>query len=266
MCDTSTVYLVGAGPGDPELLTVKAARLIQEAEVVVYDRLIAPAILDLIPVSSRRIYVGKQRSNHTLDQEQINKLLVELSHSYEKVVRLKGGDPYIFGRGSEEAQCLSRNGIAFEVVPGITAASACSAYSGIPLTHRGMARSVQFITGHFRNDELFQFNWQRFSDPELTLVFYMGLNNLPTICTQLMAAGRPAQTPAAIIENGSTPQQRRLVSDLLHLPQVAMNENFQSPSLIIIGEVVRLADDLDWFSDTISAEHYVQENNYASVS
>ena len=260
MSTNAKVYLVGAGSGDPELLTVKAARLIREADVVVYDRLIAPAIIALIPATTQRIYVGKQSGQHTLKQDAINALLLDLSRTHHTVVRLKGGDPYIFGRGSEEAQHLARHGAAFEVVPGITAASACSAYSGIPLTHRGMARSVQFITGHFREDEALDFDWSRFSDTSLTLVFYMGLANLPAICTQLIAAGRLPSTPAAVIENGSTPQQRRLISDLQHLSAAAEREAFMSPSLIIVGDVVSLADELDWFSAAPE-----QEQNYAFV-
>jgi uroporphyrin-III C-methyltransferase/precorrin-2 dehydrogenase/sirohydrochlorin ferrochelatase/uroporphyrin-III C-methyltransferase len=262
MCDKPIVYLVGAGSGDPELLTLKSLRLIQEADVVVYDRLVTPAILSLIPATTQRIYVGKQRGRHSLEQGKINTLLVDLTQQHRKVVRLKGGDPYIFGRGSEEAQCLVRHGINFEVVPGITAASACSAYSGIPLTHRGMARSVEFITGHFRDAQTVAFDWRRFSDPQLTLVFYMGLSNLPLICEQLVAAGRAADTPAAVIENGSTPQQRRLVSDLQRLPAASLRQGFDSPSLIIVGEVVTLADELDWFGQRLANE---KEHDYASV-
>jgi uroporphyrin-III C-methyltransferase/precorrin-2 dehydrogenase/sirohydrochlorin ferrochelatase/uroporphyrin-III C-methyltransferase len=262
MTTQSKVYLVGAGSGDPELLTVKAVRLIQQADVIVYDRLIAKEILALIPSATRRIYVGKQCGQHAMPQEQINQLLAELAQQYLNVVRLKGGDPYIFGRGSEEAQHLARHGIAFEVVPGITAASACSVYSGIPLTHRGLARSVEFITGHFRDDTQLKLNWQRFSDPQLTLVFYMGLNNLPLISEQLISAGRNADTPAAVIENGSTPQQRKLISTLQHLPADSLRENFCSPSLIIVGEVVGLADELDWFG-----RHVIDTGvkDYASV-
>jgi uroporphyrin-III C-methyltransferase len=260
MSTNAKVYLVGAGSGDPELLTIKAARLIREADVVVYDRLIGPAIHALIPPTTRRIYVGKQRGRHILNQDAINELLLDLTQHHHKIVRLKGGDPYIFGRGSEEAQYLARHGAAFEVVPGITAASACSVYNGIPLTHRGMARSVQFVTGHFREDETLEFNWSHFSDPHLTLVFYMGLANLPAICTQLIAAGRSPATPAAVIENGSTPQQRKLISNLQHLPVAAERELFKPPSLIIIGEVVSLADELDWFSSTASPQ---QEQGYA---
>lgn len=260
MTTNAKVYLVGAGSGDPELLTLKAARLIREADVVVYDRLIGSAILTLIPTTTQRIYVGKQRGRHTMDQQAINSLLVELTRHHRKVVRLKGGDPYIFGRGSEEAQYLARHGVSFEVVPGITAASACSAYSGIPLTHRGMARSVQFVTGHFREEEALEFDWSRFGDPQVTLVFYMGLANLPEISTQLIATGRPPSTPAAVIENGSSERQRRLISTLQHLPAAAHREAFRSPSLIIIGEVVTLADELDWFSASLSAQ---PEQDYA---
>ena len=261
MTTTAKVYLVGAGSGDPELLTVKAARLIREADVVVYDRLIAPAIIALIPAATQRIYVGKQSGKHTLDQEAINALLLDLAQTHHTVVRLKGGDPYIFGRGSEEAQHLTRHGTAFEVVPGITAASACSAYSGIPLTHRGMARSVQFITGHFRQDETLELDWSHLTDQEVTLVFYMGLANLAAICAQLIAAGRDASTPAAVIENGGTAEQRRLISDLQHLPATAEHESYRSPSLIIIGEVVALAEELDWFNAAPE-----QEQNHAFVA
>lgn len=250
MQNHATVYLVGAGPGDPELLTVKAARLLKQAEVVVYDRLVAPAILDLIPPATRRIDVGKSAGRHTLAQDQINALLIELAQHHTTVVRLKGGDPYIFGRGSEEAQQLARHGIAFEVVPGITAASACSAYSGIPLTHRGTARAVSFITGHLRSGESLELDWHRYVDPQQTLVFYMGLHNLDAISSRLIAAGRAPQTPAALIENGSTPQQRRLLTTLQQLPAAARREAFQSPSLIVVGEVVALADELDWFGQT----------------
>jgi len=258
----SKVYLVGAGSGDPDLLTVKAVRLLKQADVIVHDRLISQEILALIPAFTRRIYVGKQCAQHAMTQEHINQLLVELAQQHLNVVRLKGGDPYIFGRGSEEAQQLARHGIAFEVVPGITAASACSAYSGIPLTHRGMARSVEFITGHFRDDNQLELNWQRFNDPQLTLVFYMGLNNLPLISEQLIRAGRPADTPAALIENGSTPKQRTLTSTLQQLPAAGVREAFQSPSLIIVGEVVSLADELDWFGRQFTT---TGEQGYAFV-
>lgn len=262
MTRQAKVYLVGAGSGDPELLTVKAVRLLQEADVVVYDRLISPEIIALLPISTRQIYVGKQCGQHAMSQNRINQLLVDLAQQHFNVVRLKGGDPYIFGRGSEEALHLAHNGIDFEVVPGITAASACSAYSGIPLTHRGLARSVEFITGHFREDQTLSFDWQRFSDPQLTLVFYMGLNNLPLICEQLIAAGRNADTPAAVIENGSTLQQRRLVSTLQYLPSAAKRGAFQSPSLIIVGDVVTLSDELDWFGRLNTGD---REQSYASV-
>ncbi len=262
MRNNATVYLIGAGPGDPDLLTLKAARLLQQAEVVVHDRLVAPAILDLIPTSTRCVDVGKSAGRHTLPQTQINALLVELAQQYSTVVRLKGGDPYIFGRGSEEARHLVQHDIAFEVVPGITAASACSAYSGIPLTHRGLARAVSFITGHFRDEEQLALDWQRLADPQLTLVFYMGLNNLGEICRQLAAAGRTPTTPAALIESGSTPQQRKLISTLQHLPAAALREGFQSPSLIVVGEVVTLADELDWFTTRATVP---EEQDYAFV-
>lgn len=260
----ATVYLVGAGPGDPELLTLKAHRLIQQADVVVYDRLVSEEILTLIPTGASRIYVGKQAGNHILDQSQINALLVQLAQDGRQVVRLKGGDPYTFGRGSEEALTLHRHGIRFEVVPGITAATACAAYAGIPLTHRGLARSVQFITGHLMEDDPLSHEWKQFSDPQTTLVFYMGLSNLQTICSQLIQAGRTPQTPAAVVENGSSTRQRRLNSTLQGLAQEVAEEGLRSPALIIVGEVVNLAGKLDWF--TPSLQPFTEEVCYAEGS
>ena len=251
MNDNAKVYLVGAGPGDPELLTVKALRLIQQVDVVVYDRLISEEILSLIPAGTSRIYVGKQAGNHIFNQQQINALLVQLAQDGRQVVRLKGGDPYTFGRGSEEAQALRDHAIDFEVIPGITAATACAAYAGIPLTHRGLARSVQFITGHLKQDDELSHDWVQLTDPQTTLVFYMGMYNLEEICNRLIEAGRNPTTPVAVVENGSTTQQRRLCSDLFNLPLAVEREGLGSPALIIVGEVVKLAETLDWFSPTI---------------
>ena len=241
------IYLVGAGPGDPELLTVKAQRLIQEADTVVYDRLVSNEILSLIPATVSRVYVGKATNRHTLSQQEINALLVDLGRKRQRVVRLKGGDPFIFGRGGEEALALARNDIPFEVVPGITAAQACAAYAGIPLTHRGLARSVQFVTGHCKDNEALVLDQAALSDAEQTLVVYMGLANLPQIVRDLVEAGRPEDTPAAIVERGTTSRQRNIVTTIGELQQAVERHAVVSPAMLIIGPVVSLAEELDWF-------------------
>jgi uroporphyrin-III C-methyltransferase/precorrin-2 dehydrogenase/sirohydrochlorin ferrochelatase/uroporphyrin-III C-methyltransferase len=241
------VYLVGAGPGDPELLTVKALRLLQTADVVVYDRLISKSILDLIPAGVSRIDVGKAAGHHGMPQQEINELLANLAVRGRSVVRLKGGDPFIFGRGSEEALHLRRQGVDFEVVPGITAAAACSAYAGVPLTHRGISRGVRLVTGHFRNDEPIDLDWRSLVDPEATLVIYMGLSNLKRICKRLVATGLDPATPALAVQDGTTPAQRRVFGDLLTLPGRVRSLGLGSPLLVIIGRTVTLAAELDWF-------------------
>lgn len=251
MTDKAMVHLVGAGPGDPDLLSVKAVRLLQAADVVVYDRLVSGEILHLIPDTTSRIYVGKRIGHHTLKQEEINALLVKLAHSGQDVVRLKGGDPFIFGRGSEEALALARAHIPFEVVPAVTAAQACAAYAGIPLTHRGLAHGVQFITGHRKEAGGLQIDKTSLADREQTLVVYMGLSNLTQIVDELIEAGRAADTPAAIIEHGTTNEQRTLMTTLEALPRIAQDNAVASPALLVIGEVVRLAQDLDWFMPAI---------------
>ncbi|MFA7594281.1 MAG: uroporphyrinogen-III C-methyltransferase [Thiohalobacteraceae bacterium] len=250
------VYLVGAGPGDPDLLTLKAHRLLQEADVVVYDRLVSREILALIPTGTSRIFVGKASGNHHMPQEDINELLANLGCRARTVVRLKGGDPLIFGRGSEEALHLARAGVRFEIVPGITAASACTTYVGIPLTHRGLAGSVRFITGHCRADQPLELDWHSLADPNTTLVIYMGLANLAEAQDNLIMAGLAADTPAALIENGSTPRQRRLLTRLDGLAATAAAERVVSPTLVVIGNVVSLAGELDWFGEALVNDDY----------
>lgn len=247
MQNNKCVYLVGTGPGDPDLLTVKALRLIQSADVVVYDRLVSDDITKLIPHGVARIYVGKQTGYHTLNQDQINALLVRLAQSNRSVVRLKGGDPMVFGRGSEEALFLSKHNICFEIVPGITSASACTTYAGIPLTHRGLARQVHIITGHCREDMPLDYDWSALASADSTLVVYMGLAQIDQIAAQLIAHGLSAQTPAAAIEQGTTAQQRVCITTLHELAQQTGLLQFKAPVMFVIGKVVSLASDLDWF-------------------
>lgn len=244
----AAVYLVGAGPGDPELLTMKAYRLLQQADVIVYDRLVSGAILDLIPRGIKKIYVGKATGKHHMNQLEINKLLLQLARADHKVVRLKGGDPFIFGRGSEEAEYLIKNNVRYEYIPGITAASACSAYAGIPLTHRGIASSVRLVTGHSHGDQKLDLNWNSLADEATTLVFYMGLSSLSELSEKLIEAGLAKDTPAAAIENGTRQSQRRCISNLYELPSDVIAMSIKAPALIIIGKVVNFSNELDWFT------------------
>ena len=243
---TGEVYLVGAGPGDPDLLTFRALRLMQQADVVLYDRLVAAPIIELCRRDAERIYVGKQRSDHTLPQQQINQLLVELAREGKRVLRLKGGDPFIFGRGGEEIEELAAQGIPFQVVPGITAASGCAAYAGIPLTHRDHAQSVRFVTGHLKEGHC-DLPWAELVAPGQTLVFYMGLVALEQICSQLIAHGRAADTPVALVQQGTTAEQRVYSGTLADLPQRLQGQPVKAPTLVIVGEVVSLRDKLAWF-------------------
>ena len=248
------VSLVGAGPGDAELMTVKAVRLLQQADAVVYDRLVSEEILDLIPTGVSRISVGKEVGKHCVPQDQINEIIVNLARSGRNIVRLKGGDPYMFGRGGEEILALRKHHIDFEVVPGITAAAGCSTYSGIPLTHRGMSRRVQYITGHFNNNEPLDLNWQSIADPASTIVIYMGLANLPLAIHSLIDAGLPASMPAAAVQNGTTPCQRRVITTLGQLNDAIQQQHMKAPVMIIIGEVVSLAGELDWFQRSLEEQ------------
>jgi uroporphyrin-III C-methyltransferase/precorrin-2 dehydrogenase/sirohydrochlorin ferrochelatase/uroporphyrin-III C-methyltransferase len=241
MKQAGRVYLVGAGPGDPDLLTLKAARLLRQADVVVYDRLVAAEILALVPPGAARINAGKANGRHTMTQDAINELLLRLAESGRQVVRLKGGDPFIFGRGSEEADYLARHGVACEVVPGITAAAGCAAELGIPLTHRGLANGVRFVTGHCHGGAL-DLNWQSLADPDTTLVVYMGLANLAEIGEQLIAAGLAPGTPALAVANGTTPRRMVCRGTLADLASKAAAAGLPSPALIVIGRVVSLAE------------------------
>ena len=240
------VYLVGAGPGDPELLTLRAYRLIQTADVALYDHLVSEEVLALLPATTRRIYVGKERQNHTMPQEAINDLLVRLAREGHTVLRLKGGDPFVFGRGGEEIERLAEQGVAFEVVPGITAALGVAAYAGIPLTHRDCAQACLFVTGH-RKDGSMDLDWAALARPRQTLVVNMGLHGLPTLCDNLVAHGLPSSTPAAVIQQGTTHAQRVVTGTLRTLPELVASALLTPPTLIIVGEVVRLRERLAWF-------------------
>jgi uroporphyrin-III C-methyltransferase/precorrin-2 dehydrogenase/sirohydrochlorin ferrochelatase len=240
------VYLVGAGPGDPELLTIRALRLIQSVDVIVYDALVSQGVMALVPTKTERIYVGKTRANHTLPQEEINALLIKLSLQGKSVVRLKGGDPFIFGRGGEEIETLTENDIPFQVVPGISAANGVSSYAGIPLTHRDYAQSVTYTTGHLKDGSV-NLDWAALTRPHQTVVIYMGLGGLEAICSNMIKNGLKADMPAAVIQQGTTKNQRVVTGTLTTLSHLVTEAKLQSPCLIIIGEVVKLREKLAWF-------------------
>ncbi|MBC5729336.1 uroporphyrinogen-III C-methyltransferase [Pseudoflavonifractor hominis] len=241
------VILVGAGPGDPGLLTVKGREALAQADVVVYDRLVSPAILDLIPAKARRIDVGKNAGCHPVPQEEINRILLEEGSGNQVVVRLKGGDPFLFGRGGEELELLARHGVPFEEVPGITSAIAAPAYAGIPVTHRDFCSSLHIITGHRRAGEKLDIDFAALCRAKGTLVFLMGVSALPDICAGLLAAGMDGSTPAAVVERGTTPDQRRISATLEELPARAAAAEVRSPAVIVVGGVCALAEEFDWF-------------------
>lgn len=247
-----SVALVGAGPGDPELLTLRALKAIERADVIVYDRLVSPEILALARARVQRIYVGKARDRHTLPQPEISALLVRLACEGKRVVRLKGGDPFIFGRGGEELEALAAQGVAFEVVPGVSAANGIAAYAGIPLTHRQHAHACVFVTGHLK-DGTMDLDWSALARPRQTIVVYMGLAGLPTLCRELIAHGLPDTTPAAIVQHGTTARQRVVSATLASLPAQAAAAALEPPTLIIVGEVVRLHRTLAWFAPASEA-------------
>ncbi len=246
------VYLVGAGPGDPDLLTFKALRLMQQADIALYDRLVHPSIVDLIRRDATKIYVGKERDNHVVRQEEINELLVKYAKEGKKVLRLKGGDPFIFGRGGEEIETLADEKVAFQVVPGITSASGCSTYSGIPLTHRDYAQSCIFVTGHLKKGKL-ELDWEKLIQENQTIVFYMGLVSIDIICEQLIQHGLSELTPCALIQQGTTNTQKEFISILKDMPTVVKTKKPKAPTIFIIGGVVALRDKLKWYS-TIAAD------------
>ncbi|WP_119289898.1 uroporphyrinogen-III C-methyltransferase [Azohydromonas sediminis] len=240
------VALVGAGPGDPELLTLRAVRLLRDADAVVYDALVAPEVLDFVAPHAERLYAGKRSSQHSMPQREINALLVRLAREGKRVVRLKGGDPFIFGRGGEEIETLAAEGIEFEVVPGVTAACGVSSYAGIPLTHRDHAQSCLFVTGHLKDGSA-ELDWPALVRERQTVVIYMGLSALPSICAQLLAHGQRADMPAAVVQQGTLPEQRVVTGTLADLPQKVAAAGLRSPCLTIVGEVVRLHGRLAWF-------------------
>jgi len=241
------VTLVGTGPGDPELLTVRALRLIEQAEVALFDSLVASEILALLPPDAERIYVGKRRGNHAMRQEQIGALMVERARRGQHVLRLKGGDPFVFGRGGEEIAALAAARVAFQVVPGITAAIGACAYTGIPLTHRDCAQACTFVTGNLQDGSI-DLDWPALARPHQTVVIYMGLLALPLLCARLIEHGRSPQTPAAIIQEATRPGQRIVVGTLATLASEAQNAGLRAPTVIVVGEVVAARQPFDWYA------------------
>ncbi len=243
---TGEVYIVGGGPGNPDLLTFRALRLMQQADVVLYDRLVSKQVLDLTRRDAQQIYVGKRRDYHSVRQDEIHRLMVRLAKDGKRVLRLKGGDPFIFGRGGEEIDTLTEENVPFQIVPGVTAASGCAAYAGIPLTHRDYSQSCVFVTGHLQDGSV-NLNWDALVQPQQTIVFYMGLKGLEVLCRQLVAHGMSPDMPAALVEHGTMPQQRVFVGNLKTLPGIVSEAQVHAPTLVIVGDVVRLHKKLAWF-------------------
>jgi uroporphyrin-III C-methyltransferase/precorrin-2 dehydrogenase/sirohydrochlorin ferrochelatase len=254
------VYLIGGGPGDPDLLTFRALRLLQQSDVIVHDRLVSQEVIDLARRDADRIYVGKEKSNHALPQEDINQLLVRLAKEGKRVARLKGGDPFIFGRGGEEIETLAAEGIPFQVVPGITAAAGCASYAGIPLTHRDYSQACMFVTGHLKDGSM-NLNWPALVQPNQTIAFYMGLTGLDVLSRELIAHGMRPEMPAALIQQGTTRNQRVLISTVAGLPDIVRESGVRAPTMIIIGEVVQLHEKLEWFKPDAVTEGTVNPHN-----
>jgi uroporphyrin-III C-methyltransferase/precorrin-2 dehydrogenase/sirohydrochlorin ferrochelatase len=241
------VFLVGGGPGDPDLLTFRALRLMQQCDVCVYDKLVSPEVMELVRRDAELIFVGKSRDQHTMPQEEINELLAKLALSGKRVLRLKGGDPFIFGRGGEEIETLMQHGVPFQVVPGITAANGVSSYAGIPLTHRDYAQACLFITGHLKDGTL-DLDWVAMSRPRQTVVIYMGLVGLKEICEKLIEHGVPATMPVAVVQQGTTQRQKVVTATLADLAEKVALAEMKPPCLTIVGEVVQLREKLNWFN------------------
>jgi uroporphyrin-III C-methyltransferase len=251
------VYIVGAGPGDPDLITVKAMKCLEQAEVILYDRLVNPVLLNYANADTEIIYCGKEPGNHCVSQDSIHQLLVEKALAGKWVVRLKGGDPFIFGRGGEEAEVLVRNSIDFEVVPGITSGIAAPAYAGIPVTHRDLSRSFAVVTGHCLSGKPNNIRWDHLAHGVDTLAIYMGVKHLPFICHQLQTCGKDSSTPIAVIEQGTTGNQRTVVGTLETIVDVAKENRIANPAMIVIGEVVKLSEKLSWFPESIKEEMFI---------
>ncbi|MFB5196084.1 uroporphyrinogen-III C-methyltransferase [Neobacillus sp. KR4-4] len=248
------VYIVGAGPGDPDLITIKAMKCLEQADVILYDRLVNPVLLSYSKVDTELIYCGKEPGNHCVPQDSIHEILLEKAKARKTVVRLKGGDPYIFGRGGEEAEVLMQNGIEFEVVPGITSGIAAPAYAGIPVTHRDLSRSFAMVTGHCLNGQPNNIRWEHLAHGVDTLAIYMGVKHLPYIKAQLLACGKDSSTPIAVIEQGTTGNQRTVVGTLETIVEVVTEKRMTNPAMIVIGEVVKLSDKLSWFPKKVKDE------------
>ena len=260
------VALVGSGPGDAELLTIRAMRFIEQAQIAIYDRLVSDEILDLLPENCERFYVGKEQAKHCVPQDKINEILAEQAKLGKRVLRLKGGDPFIFGRGGEEAEYLLQNGVSCHVCPGVTAASGCTTYSGIPLTHRGVAQGCTFITGHLQNDGQLNLPWQSLASDAQTVVFYMGINTLPTIAKELVNHGRKASTPAALIYKGTQPEQQTYRGTIDTLADLVKKHDIKPPTLIVIGDVVnQLTEQKLTTPGFLDANDYIQVQDIKSA-